>query len=351
MNKETLPGLTISSKYIENSSVFYRNKKAPLLVLVEDKEDIPFWSKMFACICDGYSRIDVWSLQEASVNALEQRDAQGNCLTATGKDALMKVIGLGKHKVLAVDADYDLLLDYHKYSNRVRTDKYVIHTEYYSIENHLLTALNIPNLSLWNSVKAHLLSIDWKFVLNTFGESVLEAVKLSLVSVGRREKAYKQDSKSKTLPDVVKVSDINESFGSVDFSHDAYIKKLDQCKRKFESATSKLREECQKELSEYNDWSSEDALYHIQGHTLYNFVSKVIKYYFEDAFKKLEKEEKEKVIEKAKIPDVIKNLKSDIGIAESRADFIKNSIYNADAIDMKDDAVVKIQNNIGEILK
>lgn len=105
-----------TSKYVADSSVFYSDRKAPLLVLVEDEEDKPFWSRLFLCVGSRYRSVDIHTLRTASATALAQTNGDGITMDATGKDSLMKVTGLGTNKVVAVDADYDLLIDYHSYS-------------------------------------------------------------------------------------------------------------------------------------------------------------------------------------------------------------------------------------------
>ena len=80
-----------TSKYLSDSSVFYRDGKAPLLVLVEDEDDRNFWNKMFACLANDYLSIDIHTLKSISAMATAQSNAAGKILDATGKDPLMKV--------------------------------------------------------------------------------------------------------------------------------------------------------------------------------------------------------------------------------------------------------------------
>jgi len=113
--------------------------KAPLLVYVEDREDEPFWKELFSCIKDRYSDIHVTTLKDRAAQYAAEVDAQGNSLYAKGKDALMKVNGLGANKVVAVDRDLDgIITNYHVYSDRIKNDPYVISTTYYAIENHIV---------------------------------------------------------------------------------------------------------------------------------------------------------------------------------------------------------------------
>lgn len=105
----------LTSKEIEDSRYFIKGAKKPeILILVEDEQDVPFWDKMFGCVNDKYYRIHIHSLQTAPL----QTNKDGNPLKGTGKENLMNVNPdtLGKSKMIAVDADYDLLIDdYHLY--------------------------------------------------------------------------------------------------------------------------------------------------------------------------------------------------------------------------------------------
>lgn len=133
-------GGALNSDAIRLTQYLRADSKAPLLVYVEDKEDIPFWTELFQCIRDRYSEINVTTLKEKAVSGVLERDCEGHVLTATGKDALMKVGGLGTNKVIAVDRDYDGLIDnYHVYTENIRNYKYIISTTYYAIENHIVS--------------------------------------------------------------------------------------------------------------------------------------------------------------------------------------------------------------------
>lgn len=303
---------TISSEeYISLSDIFFEDK-SPLLVLVEDQEDKPFWNRLFSCISNNYERIDVWPLQEASAYEMQQTDASGNPLTATGKEALIKVNGLCNKKVIAIDADLDLLTDYHYYSARVRTDKYVIHTTYYSIENHLLTVATIPNLSvIWYNPKA---TINWNHIFNSIGNAICNAVKLNVASIIHRDNERK--SGKTTLPNVLTLKNINYYFGNVVYNPSSFLNNLTAKKTTFESSAlySSLSTQCTNEFMSLRHWNVQDCLHTLQGHSLYNLVVKAIKYH-----------------------------------CGSNDDVIHNSIYSATQLDMNSPDIVAIQNQIKQI--
>lgn len=308
---DSTAGNISSLEYNNLSEPFYEDK-CPLLVLVEDQEDKPFWSKLFSCISNNYESIDVWPLKEASAHAMQQTDASGNPLTATGKEALMKVNGLCNKKVIAIDADLDLLTDYHYYSARVRTDKYVIHTTYYSIENHLLAIATIPNLSVnWSDPQA---TIDWNHIFNSIGNAICNAVKLNVASIIHRDNERKL---GKTiLPNVLTIKNINYYFGNVVYNPSSFLNNLTAKKTTFESSAlySSLSTQCTNEFISLRHWNVQDCLHTLQGHSLYNLVVKAIKYH-----------------------------------CGSNDDVIHNSIYSATQLDMTSPDIVAIQNQIKQI--
>lgn len=122
-----------TSQEIELSRYFRKKTdKRDLLVLVEGDDDIPFWTLLFREYADKYARLDIQTLKLPDEDTGIEKDRKG-------KTALMQISNLGPSKVVAVDMDYDgIVTGYHSYSSRIGTDKYVLHTLYYSIENHKL---------------------------------------------------------------------------------------------------------------------------------------------------------------------------------------------------------------------
>lgn len=331
------------------TSIFFDTDRASLLVLVEDQDDVPFWRRMFSCVADCYQSVDVFTLKQASAAMRAQRDDQGRPLVATGKDALMKVKHLSRNKVVAVDADYDLLIDYHTYSDRVRTDPYVIHTEYYSIENHLLTSGSIQRLSLWKEVPSDSLP-DWQAVSEAFGNAVLSPVKWVIASHDVREKAYRQDSTSTTLPACLDVRAVHAVFAGIDFDPGAYDQRLVEAAERMSNDHRAIADACAAEMLSYERWTPQDALHHVQGHTLYAFMSKAIEYYYTQGYKRLETERRTQVANSTDIPAEIQRLKEDLGLTAGISSHIKEVIYSAEALDMSDVALQTIQDNIQRVI-
>ena len=337
---------TISSEeYISLSDIFFEDK-SPLLVLVEDQEDKPFWHRLFSCVSDKYERIDVWPLKEASAHAMQQTDASGKPLTATGKDALMYVEGLCKTKVIAIDADLDLLTDYHNYSSRVRTDKYVIHTVYYSIENHLLTDRTIARLSIWKEFGDYATTINWSQYFQTFGDTIRKSVKLCLAHI-----VYCINNHQ---PITFCISDLRSSLGSIQYDLGTWQTQLCQWSKSFENNPQfyRLLQQCNCEFSKYNSWTIDDVLQNVQGHTLYEFMSQILTLHYG-----IERKNKETNIRnslsgtqiKEEIEEFKRNIRSNVIIVDRDKGLIDNSIYSATQLDMTSPDIVAIQQQIMRI--
>lgn len=174
----------LDSWAIRATAYLRADTKAPLLVYVEDREDIPFWRELFQCISEKYSEINITTLKEIAASSKPEVNCDGDVLSATGKDALMCVQGLGTNKVVAVDRDLDGLIDnYHTYTDRVRNDKYVISTTYYAIENHIVSPAAI------NAYLCHIIgaandySSDYQSALARFNQLLDPILLLSLVCI------------------------------------------------------------------------------------------------------------------------------------------------------------------------
>ena len=96
-----------------------------------------------------------------------------------------------------------------------------------------------------------------------------------------------------------------------------------------------------------------DILYHIQGHTLYDYIEKVVRYYIKFDYKNRVSNLKKDLIskgEKENIEKTIADLRSSIKVT-SNNNCINESIYNANALDMRESGIVDIQNQIKSICK
>lgn len=259
----------LDSKVIRTTAYLRADTKASLLVYVEDREDIPFWRELFQCISEKYSEINITTLKEIAASSKPEVNCVGNALTATGKDALMQVQGLGPHKVVAVDRDFDGLIDnYHTYTNRVRDDQYVIATTYYAIENHLVSPLAV------NACLQHIIgdkndyATEYQSILTKFNDLLDPILLLLLVCIEHHIlHGGRIPYKTKNL-----ASDLSEFINKQD---DA---RIGICRQKITSHCGGLLATKASDIKEIKNRLTicskyPDALWKVvKGHTLYAFV-------------------------------------------------------------------------------
>ena len=97
---------------------------------------------------------------------------------------------------------------------------------------------------------------------------------------------------------------------------------------------------CSEELAKVDtEIADTDILHYIQGHTLYDYVFKVVKYYFDGDYKAAEVKCKNGLVggDGLTIGNAIADLKQSIW--QGKQDCIQESIYNADAIDLSDTGI------------
>ena len=104
-----------------------------------------------------------------------------------------------------------------------------------------------------------------------------------------------------------------------------------------------MDEICSKELSKVDaEIADADILHYIQGHTLYDYVEKVVRLYFDIDYKVAEYKCKNAFV--GSDGNAIADLK--LSIWQGKQDCVHESIYNANAIDVADTGIVGIQNQI-----
>ena len=345
--------LKLTTKEIEDSQYFIKGAKKPeLLVLVEDELDIPFWKKMFECVNDKYFRIHIHSLKTAP----RQTKKDSTPLAATGKDSLMNINPdtLGKSKIIAVDADYDLIIDdYHQYTSRLREGKYIVHTAYYAIENHLINKNTLQTLDIWKRLGSEKVQRSWEDILTSFRDAVCHSVKLCIASNSHRIPELKAENQQSQI---LLIRTLHSEVNKLSFNPTTYERDNTNWKTLIEATYSEIENICSKELAEVEKKiSDKDVLNCIQGHTLYDYIKKVVKYFFEVDYKKLENNCKNDLKLKGNnvaIGEAIANLKSNVyGTSRNCINCISESIYNANALDMSEIGIVNIQNQIKSICK
>lgn len=130
----------LNSEYIQRLKSFTKDRTRNYVsVYVEGDDDIAFWTHALNQFGNKTKFQFVISTNKRAVLG-----ANG----ANGKDILLRMENLGPNKIVCVDADLDLLVDdYSEHTLKVREDKYVVNTTYYSIENILSSNEFYPSLA------------------------------------------------------------------------------------------------------------------------------------------------------------------------------------------------------------
>lgn len=117
----------VTSDWIRATGFFgHTPHRISVSLFVEGDDDVPLWTE---AVKPYQGRYDIRVTTNKMVNPDE-----GN-----GKAVLLSMQGLGTSKVVAVDADYDLLIDnYSANTELVRTGEFVVNTTWYSLENILM---------------------------------------------------------------------------------------------------------------------------------------------------------------------------------------------------------------------
>lgn len=120
----------LNSDYIRNLRPFSTDRtRMEVLVYVEGDDDVEFWE---------YALNQYGDSTKYKFSVKTNKGASVGGIAANGKEQLMRIANLGPHKIVCADADFDLLIDaYSNYSERIRRDRYVVHTTCYAVENIL----------------------------------------------------------------------------------------------------------------------------------------------------------------------------------------------------------------------
>lgn len=130
----------VTSEWIKATAAFgHTPLRVPVQMYVEGNDDVMFWKE---AVKPYQTKYDIKVVTNKAVNLDE-----GN-----GKSMLLSMEGLCKEKVVAVDADFDLIVDkYSTYTDMVRNSPFVVNTTWHSVENILLQKTDyIPLLELFS---------------------------------------------------------------------------------------------------------------------------------------------------------------------------------------------------------
>lgn len=117
----------VTSEWIKATAAFgHSPSRIPVQMYVEGNVDVMFWKE---AVKPYQTKYNIKVVTNKTVNP-----DKGN-----GKSMLLSMEGLCKEKVVAVDADFDLIIDeYSRYTDMVRNCPFVVNTTWHSIENILL---------------------------------------------------------------------------------------------------------------------------------------------------------------------------------------------------------------------
>lgn len=125
------------NKYASRLIYFSKTRtKQIVYAYVEGDDDVSFWQYALDTFGNTTKYSFLVRTNRMAVAANNQGSNSGN--NSNGKDVLMGMQGLGANRIICVDADYDLVIpNYSAYSQRIRTEPYILNTYYYSVENIL----------------------------------------------------------------------------------------------------------------------------------------------------------------------------------------------------------------------
>lgn len=228
----------VTSEWIKATAVFgHTPLRIPVQMYVEGDDDVMFWKE---AVRPYQTKYDIKVVTNKAVNP-----EQGN-----GKSILLSMEGLGKQKVVAVDADFDLIIDdYSTHTDMVRNSPFLVNTTWYSVENILLQ-------------KTDYISLVEKF---SFAAWELYAYYLATVEAKEESRPIKHYGKMITDFGVQRCAD-KQDFSEFESNYKDKLKnKIESCKEASEKMKSKLK------LLGYGEC---DIWKVTRGHYLWNMIVK-----------------------------------------------------------------------------
>lgn len=340
-------GSALDSDAIRATSYLRADLKAPLLVYVEDREDIPFWQVLFSKIEGRYSGIHITILKDMAISGEPEIGDRGQQLEATGKDILFKVKGLGANKVIAVDRDYDGIIDnYHTYTNKLRTSPYIITTTYYSIENHIISpkAVNTYLQRIVGTEKNY--EKEFQNALVNYNSALDPALLLLLVCL----------EKHATMSEPIRyaIKGLSEDISDLNNKYD--VDTMCTCLDKIRESRGGLLNEYSEDIQRKREWLSAHSKYPeslwkvVQGHILYafacNFMSQIVKAYGDAKVAEFHATYGHGPTTEKKVSELKNRMYSPYS---NYSDCVFYKPYDNPVIDFSDDGIVKIINKIESI--
>lgn len=303
-----------TSREIELSRYFRpRTPKKDLLVLVEGDEDVFFWKQILQYAQNRYAKIDVCTLK------LPDATHPGNDVDRKGKENLMTLTNLGPSKIVAVDMDYDHIVNgYHSYSARIGSDPYVLHTIYYSMENHKLYPDIIKSYITDNLGKEP--AFDFENRLSGFSAAISEYLLMLIVHERKRAARLLTPQEAARLT----ISDFRSDVSDFKFSTDHFAQ--DTCEwqaamqQKYQDLLNNYQTDIQNLRNELasQGYSPDTYWQLLQGHTLTGYMLRCLTSIGSATEREQEQELIDSLSDKSAIPQAIKDYRHQIGIGNRK---------------------------------
>ena len=183
----------IKSDYVKAINSLKPKKAAkPIMVYVENEDDIPFWRGVF----EKYAPQLHFKISFPSYNL------------ARGKEEILK-IQAGEYLLLCVDSDYDYLLqDATDVSKRINEDDYIFQTYTYSIENYKCYAESLREVCVSSSLNDREL-FDLVEFMRLYSNIIYELFLYSYEFEKQGDNSFSRDDFCKAIKILEKVN-INE---------------------------------------------------------------------------------------------------------------------------------------------
>lgn len=312
-----------TSREIELSQYFRPwSPKKDLLVLVEGDEDVFFWEQILQYAQNRYARINVCTLK------LPDATNPGNDVDRKGKESLMALTNLGPSKIIAIDMDYDNIVSgYHSYSARIGNDPFVLHTIYYSMENHKLYPDIIKNYITDNFGKAP--TFDFESRISEFSATISEYLLLVIVHERKRVARLLTPQEETRLT----ISEFRRDVSTFKFSKDCFAENAHEwqnhMQQKYHDLLNKYQTDIQNLRSELAliGYTPETYWKLLQGHTLAGYVLRCVTSVSTAIEKEKEKELINSLPDKSKAPQAIKDYRRQIGIGDRKMHEFINQIF------------------------
>lgn len=260
----------LNSDYISAINSMNPTRRPKVCVYVEGLEDIVFWNTCLAPYLPHY---------DFDINIYRIKDGPAANSAADGKSNLIDkfdLSALGTNMLLAVDADYDWIIDeYHpsqttpSYSSLIRDHQYILHTYLYAIENYKSHPLSLCSIISGGALCSP--SFDIFQAVSDFSKALSKLFLLHIASMEAIDNVYTIKKFKEDL------SNIHFDFNakSLKDSSLTYIaareSELSQYATDNQEKINLLREEL-----ENRGFSEQDYYLLMQGHAVWNWIENEI---------------------------------------------------------------------------